>query len=78
MVNLFVGFRVSDSDGKSISIRQINHIKSLFVNMLHQICNLRYSRHLRITNCVSFGPFILVINLDAMSSSNVFSTLVFV
>ena len=33
-----------------------------------------YYRHLRITNYVSFDPFILAINLDSVSSSNVFST----
>ena len=33
--------------------------------------------NLRITNCVCVMPFILAINLDVVSSSNVFSILVF-
>ena len=37
-----------------------------------------YSRHLRITNCIGLKLFILVINLDIVSSSNVSNTLVFV
>ena len=77
-VDLLVGFRIDDLDSRAVSTRQRSHIKSLFVNMLHQIWNLRYSRHLRITNCVGLEPFILTINLDVMSSSNIFSMLVYV
>ena len=77
-VDLFIGFRVGDSDDVAISIRWRSHIKFLFVGILHQIWNLRYSRHLMITNYVGLEPFILVIYMNAMSSSNVFSTLVFV
>ena len=41
--------------------------------------NLRYSKHLRITNYIEFEPFILVINVDVVSSSShIFSTLVYV
>ena len=74
--DLFVDFCVGDSDDIAISIRQGSHIKSLFIDILHQIWNLKYSRHLMITNCVGLEPFILVINMNAMSSSNIFSTLV--
>ena len=73
MIDLFVGFRVGDSDSKTFSIRQKSHIKSLFINILYQIWNLRYSKHLKITNCVSLKPFILAINLDIMSFSNFLS-----
>ena len=34
--------------------------------------------HLRITNCIGFEQFIFAINLNVVSSSNVFSTLDFV
>ena len=40
---LFVGFCMSDSNSNVVSIRQISHIKSLFISMLLQIWNLRYS-----------------------------------
>ena len=36
-INLFVRFRVSDSDGRPVSIGQRNHIKYLFVSMFHRI-----------------------------------------
>ena len=74
-INLFVAFLMGDSENRAISIKQRNYIKFLFVSMLHQIRNLMYSIHLRITNCVSLEQFILAINID-VSSSNVFSTLV--
>ena len=77
-IDLFVSFRVDDSDYKIILIRHKSHIKFLFVGMLHQMWNLRYSRHLRITKYVNLEPFVFAINLDAVSSSNVFSVLVFV
>ena len=35
-----------------------------------------YSRHLRIINCIGLKLFFLTINLDDVSSSNVFNTLV--
>ena len=65
-LDLFVGFCVGDLNEKVVSIRQINHIKSLFINMLHEISNLIYSMHLRITNCVYLKPFILTINLNVL------------
>ena len=76
MVDLFVGFRVGDSNDIAALIGQRSHIKSLFVSMLHQIWNLKYFKHFKITNCVGLEPFILVINPDDVSSSNTFSTLV--
>ena len=75
---LFVGFCVGDSDGSIASIRQRSHFKSLFVSMLYQIWNLMYSIHIRIISCVGLEPFILAINLDVLSSSNVFSNLIYV
>ena len=72
MLDLFVGFRVDDSNDKAVLIRQRNHIKFLFVDMLQQIWNLT------ITNCKGFEYFIIDINLDVVSSSNVFNILVFV
>ena len=33
-VDSFVGFRVGDSNDKVVSIRQKNHINSLFVNIV--------------------------------------------
>ena len=77
-IDLLVAFRVGDSNSRTVSIKQRNHNKSLISSMLHHIYNLRYSRHLRNTNCVAFEPLILDINLDVVSSSNVFCTLVFV
>ena len=79
MVDLFVGFRINNSYGIAISIKLRNHIKSLFVSILQQILNLKYSRHFRIPGCcVGLELFILAINLDVVSSFNVFTTLVFV
>ena len=39
-VCLFVGFYASDLDSSAASIKQINHIKSMFVSMLQEILNL--------------------------------------
>ena len=78
MVDLFVGFHVIDSNDRVISIKQIKRIKYLFVNMLHQIINLRYFRYLIYTNYVSLESFLIAINLDVMLSSNVFNTLIYV
>ena len=75
VVSLFIGFYVGDSDDNIASIRQKSHIKSLLVSMLHQTWNLRYSRHIRIIFCVAFELFLITINLDAMSFSNVFNSL---
>ena len=76
MGDLFIGFHTGDSDGRVVSIkyREIisNHCSSICF-MLHQILNLRYYRHPTITNYVGFGPFILSINLDDVSSTNVFT-----
>ena len=69
---------MGDPDGSIALIRQRSHFKSLFVNMLHQVSNLIYSRHIRIISCIGPEPFLLVINLDVMSSSNVFSNLIYV
>ena len=60
-VNLFVNFRVGVLDGIDVSIRQISHIKSQFVNILNQILNLKYYRHLMITICVGFEPYLLLL-----------------
>ena len=68
-IDLFLGFRVGDSNNsndKVVLIRQISHIKSLFISKLHQIWILKYYSHLRITNCVGFKPFILAINLNVI------------
>ena len=72
---LLISFCVGDSIGSVASIRQRSHIKSMFVNMLHQTWNLRYSRHLRIISFIDLEPFLLAINLDVVSS-NVFSSLI--
>ena len=44
--------------------------------MLNQINNLRYSRHLMATNYVGLELFFHAINLNVVSSCNVFRTLV--
>ena len=77
-VSLFVGCCVGDSDSSAALIKQRSHIKSMFVSMLHQTLNLKYSRHIRIICCVGLEPFLLAINLDVVSSSNVFSNLIYV
>ena len=74
-ISLFVGFCVSDSKGNAASISERSLIKSLFVSMLRKTWNLRY---FMIIICVGFEPFFLTINLDVVSSSNVFSNLIFV
>ena len=43
-VILFIGFCVDNSDDNAASIRQRSHTKSLFIGMIHQILNHRYSR----------------------------------
>ena len=58
-VCLFIGFCMSDSNDRVTSIP------------VHQTWNLRYSRHFRITNCVSLELFFLAINLDTVSSFDV-------
>ena len=75
-VDLFVGCHVNTLDGRTISIRLRRYIESLFVSMLHQIWNFKYSRHLKIINCVSLESFILAINLNVVSFSFFFSTFV--
>ena len=75
-IRLFVDFCMSDSNGRVTSIKHRTHIKSLFVSMLHQIWNPRYSRHIRIIICVGLEPFFLAINLNVLSSFNVFSSLI--
>ena len=79
VVVLLVGFCVDGSNGRAVSIIQRSHINSLLVIMHHQIMNLMYSKHLRITNRVGLELFFFFsINLDIVSSFNVFSTLVYV
>ena len=44
-VSLFIGFCVDNSDVDNAAlIRQRSHTKSIFIGMIHQILNLRYSR----------------------------------
>ena len=74
---MFVGFYVGDYDNSVVSIRKRSHIKSIFVNMLLQTWNLRYSKHIMIIRCVNFEPFLLSINLDVVSLFNVFSSLIY-
>ena len=74
---LFVDFCVGDSDDSIVSIRQRSHIKSIFIIMLHQTWNPRYSRHIRIIYCVSLDLYLLAINLEILSSFYVFSSLIF-
>ena len=76
--SLFIGFCVSDLDDSAALIIQMSHIKSLFTNMLHQTLNLRYSRHIKIITCVGLKSFLFAMNLNDMSSSNVFSNLIYV
>ena len=68
---LLVGFCVGDSDGNAALTKQRSHIISLFASIFYQILNLRYSRHIRIISCVCLESFLLAINLDVVSSSNV-------
>ena len=67
-VCLFVGFYVDDSNENAVLIIHKSYIKSMFVSMLHQIWNLRYSRHIRI----ALNHFFLLLTL----SSNVFNSLI--
>ena len=69
---------MGDSGCSAALMRQKNHIKSLFINILLQTLNLRYSRHIRIISYVGRKLFLLAINLDVVSSSNVFSSLIYV
>ena len=73
---LFVGFHVNNSDDSVISIQLKNHIKFIFISILYQIYNFRYSRYILITNRICLESFTLIINLDVVSSSNVFSFLI--
>ena len=73
---LFVGFCVDDLDDNSVSIRQRSHFKSLFVSMFHQTWNLIYSKHIMIISCIGLEPFLFAINLDVVSSFNVFNSLI--
>ena len=73
-IDLFIDFHMGNSNSRVTLIRQRSRIESLFIGMLYQIWNHMYSKHLRI--CVSLELFILVINLDVMSSSNVSRTLI--
>ena len=63
----FIGFCVDDSNDIAASIRQRSQIKSLLVSMFHVI-----------TSCVCLEPFLLIINLNVMSSFTVFSSLIYV
>ena len=64
--------------GSAALIRQRSHIKSLFINILHQTWNLRYFRDIRIISYVGLKPFLLAINLNVVLSSNVFNSLIYV
>ena len=75
---LFYWFCISDLDNSTTSIRQISHIKTLFIKMLHQIWNFKYSKHFKITNFIGLKSLLFVINLDYVSSSTVFNILIFV
>ena len=55
-----------------------SHIKFSFISMLHHTWNLRYYRYIRIITCVGLEPFLLAINLNVVSSSNVLSSLIYV
>ena len=77
-ISLFIGFCVDDLNRNATSIKQKTHIKSLFINMLHQTWNLRYSRHIMIISYVGLKLFLLAINLNIVSSSNIFSNLIYV
>ena len=74
-VSLFVSFCLDDSDCNAALIRQISHIKYLFVIMFHETWNLMYYRNIRITFFIGLK---FAINLDVMSSSNVFNSLIYV
>ena len=50
----------------------------LFVGMPYQTWNLRYYKNIRIISYVGLESFLLYINLDVVSSSNVFSSLIYV
>ena len=78
LISLSVGFCDDDLDYDVVSIRCRGHIKFPFICMLHQTRNLRYYRHIRIITCVGLEPFLLAINLDVVSSSNVLSSLIYV
>ena len=69
---------MGDLDDNAIPIKQISHIKFLLIIMFHQTSNLRYFKYIRITSCIGLEPFLLTINLDVMSSFNVFSSLIYV
>ena len=44
LVYPLIFFFVDNSDDNAASIQQRSHTKSLFIGMIHQILNLRYSR----------------------------------
>ena len=75
MVSFFVVFALPVQRAKVDPKKSSNQI--LFINML-QIWNLRYSRHFFIIKCVGLDPILFAINLNATSSSKVFSTLNYV
>ena len=68
---------MGDSDDNATSTRQKNHIISMLVSMFHQTYNFRYSKYIKIITYVGLKSFLLAINLDTMSFSNVFSSLIF-
>ena len=61
MINLFVGFRISNSDDK---IQFDRVIKSNLVRQYVEIWNLKYSKDFFIIKCVDLESIIFVINLD--------------
>ena len=52
----YISFYVCDSAYNIIPIKQIYHIKSLFINMFYQILNLKYSRYIRIITYIAVDP----------------------
>ena len=67
---------MDDIDNSVALIRQRSHIKFQFVIMLYHTWNLRDSMHIRIISCVGLESFLLAINLDVVSFSNVFDSLI--
>ena len=48
----------------------------LLVSMFHHILNFRYSKHINITYFIGFKLFLLAINFNILSFSNIFSNLI--
>ena len=72
---LFVGFCMGNSNKSAALIKQINHFKSLFKVCFIRPIILCIISILRLL-CVGLMSFLLVINLDVVSFSNVFNSLI--